>query len=149
MYASLGLTKVQSAEQANLVCDLLGVDGLIVPTVTIYDPYNPPKVGASLQLFSKPGAYQRPNAVDPFTLSRMATPGDTESLTQRPDFEQAVGMFDAANGSVRDRLFDYAKGRNDPVGPLGRKEYLVSMDRYCGFVYHELIEQLIQSPSLK
>ncbi|HEV7299369.1 MAG TPA: hypothetical protein VGN72_08395 [Tepidisphaeraceae bacterium] len=148
LYLSLGLEKVQSTEQAALVCDLLGVEALMVPTITIYDPYNPPKLGASLQLFIKPGAYQRDSAVDPYALSRMATPGELESLEKRPDFEQAVGMFDAANGSVRQRLFYYAAGRNDPVGPLGNKEYLASMERYCGFVYHELIGQLIQSPRL-
>jgi hypothetical protein len=52
-------------------------------------------------------------------------------------------MFDAANGSVRDALHAYAAGRNDPLGPMGAKEYLASMDRYCGFVYHELIGQLV------
>jgi hypothetical protein len=148
LYVNLGIEKVQSEEQAALVCDLLGVDGLVVPTITIYDPYDPPKVGASLQLFIKPGAYARPKTIDPHDLSRMANPGPTESLAQEPDFEQAVGMFDAANGSVRDRLFVYAAGRNDPLGPLGKREYLLSMDRYCGFVYHELIGQLIQSPRL-
>jgi hypothetical protein len=148
LYASLAIDKVQSIDQASLVCDLLGVEALLVPTITIFDPYNPPKMGASVQLFIKPGAYERDATVDPHQLSRMATPGATESLEKRPDFEQAVGMFDAANGSVRERLFFYAAGRNDPVGPLGNKEYLVSMDRYCGFVYHELIGQLIQSPRL-
>ena len=148
LYASLQIQQVQTIDQASLVCDLLGVEALVVPTVTIFDPYDPPKMGASLQLFIKPGAYQRDAAVDPRDLSRSASPGETESLEQQPDFEQAVGMFDAANGSVRERLYFYAAGRNDPVGPLGKKEYLVSMDRYCGFVYHELIGQLIQSPRL-
>jgi len=149
IYASLGLQKVQSVEQATLVCDLLGVEALVVPTITIYDPYNPPKVGAALQVFIKPGSYNRSTSVDPHGLARMASPGQTESLPQNPDFEQTVGMFDAANGTVRERLWSYAAGRNDPMGPLGRKEYLMSMDRYCGFVYHELITALIESPRLK
>ena len=50
----------------------------------------------------------------------------------------------AANGSVREAVLTYAKGRNDPLGPLGSKEYLVNMDRYCGFVYHALITDLIR-----
>jgi hypothetical protein len=29
------------------------------------------------------------------------------------------------------------------MGPLGAKEYFVSMDRYCGFAYHTLIADLI------
>ena len=144
VYASLRIDKVQSAEQAALVCDLLGCDALVVPTVTAYDPYNPPKFGASLQMFRRPESYARPDAVDPRALSRAAAPPPDESLPRDDaEFVQSVGVFDAANGSVREALFAYAQGRNDPAGPLGAKEYLVSMERYCGFVYHELIGDLL------
>jgi hypothetical protein len=54
VYASLKIDKVESERQAYAVCDLLGCDGLIVPTITAYDPYDPPKLGASLQLFARP-----------------------------------------------------------------------------------------------
>lgn len=145
VYASLQIVQAQSAEQALLVCDLLGCDALVVPTVTAYDPYNPPKFGASLQMFRKSGTYVRPAALDPRELSRAATPGETESLPADSGFAQAVGMFDAANGSTRDKLLVYARGRHDPLGPMGEKEYLVSMDRYCGFVYHELTGDLLSS----
>lgn len=150
VYAGLRIEQVQSAEQAALVCDLLGCDALVVPTVTAYDPYNPPKFGASLQMFRKPGAYARPQDIDPRELSRAATPGETDSLPTAAaglgaGFLQSAGVFDAANGSVRDAVLRYAAGRNDPAGPLGAKEYLVSMDRYCGFVYHALTEDLLRS----
>jgi len=145
VYASLGIERVQSAEQAAIVCEMLGCDGLVVPTVTAYDPYNPPKFGASLQLFSGGRAAAAAAGVDPRELTRRAAPAHDEALP-RPGagpFRQAVGMFDAANRAVRDALHWYAMGRNDPLGPMGAKEYLASMDRYCGFVYHELIGRLI------
>jgi hypothetical protein len=53
-------------------------------------------------------------------------------------------MFDAANGSVRAKLLAYAAGRNDPKGAMGPREYLESMDRYCGFVYDMLAEELLK-----
>lgn len=143
-YVGLGIEKVTSAEQAALVCDVLGCDALVVPTVTAYDPYDPPKLGASLQMFRKPGSFARPAGLDVRELSRMATPAPDESLPAKSSFLQAVGMFDAANGSTRDALFRYAAGRNDPLGPLAAREYLVSMDRYCGFVYHQLTEDLVK-----
>ncbi len=152
VYESLKIEKVESPEQANLVCDLLGCDGLIVPTITAYDPYVPPKVGASLQLFTKPRDYARPGQIDPRDLARQATPGNAESLVSQPppgNVIQAVGMFDAANGSVREAVNAYATGRNDPVGPMGAKEYLASIDRYCGFVYHELIVQVVNRAAAK
>lgn len=147
VYQSLRIDRVQSEEQALLVCDLLGCDGLLVPTITAYDPYDPPKLAASLQLFRKPGGYQRPSGVDPRQLARAASPGRNESVPAAP-FVQAVGMFDAANGTVREAVYRYAHGRHDPTGPLGAGEYLASMDRFVGFVYHTLIEDLIASPQL-
>jgi hypothetical protein len=150
VFATLKIDRVSSPEQAAIVCDLLKCDGLIVPTVTIFDTYNPPKLGAALQLFVKPGSFVRAPNVDPRELSRSATPKEMDPMPAAGgDVVQAVGMFDAANGTVRDRLHAYAMGRHDPLGPLGEREYYLSMDRYCGFAYSELLEQLIASPKLK
>ena len=156
VYASLNIDRVQTEEQAAVVCDLLGADGLVVPTITAYDPYVPPKLGASLQLLGKPASWARPASVDPRQLVRQASPGETESLpgarrgggsTAGGGAIQSVGMYDAANGSVREALLTYAAGRSDPLGPMGPKEYVASMDRYCGFVYHELIIGLLNKAS--
>ena len=151
VYASLKLEKVDTAQQAAVVCDLLGCDGLIVPTVTVFDPYAPPKFGCSLQLFGKPHGFAVPDNVDPRDLVRSATPPPQAGLAAAQidtatggAFLQSVGMFDAANGSVRRAVLDYAVGRNDPQSPLGPKEYFVSMDRYCGFAYHALIAELVE-----
>lgn len=144
VYTAMQIGGVQSPEQASVVCDLLAADALLVPTVTAYDPYNPPKLGASLQLFWRSPDYRRPTGVEVRELSRMAAPPSGQSLPAAPpELVQTVGMYDAASGSVREKLAVYADGRNDPVGPLGAKEYLVSMDRFCGFVYHDLVEQLL------
>jgi hypothetical protein len=150
VYVGLHIDRISTPEQAALVCDLLGCDGLLVPTVTIYDPYNPPKFGGSVQLFIKPGSFARTANVDPRELARRATPQQGDPIPGTGgDVVQVVGMFDAANGTVRERLAVYASGRNDPVGPMGQKEYYVKMERYCGFAYSELIEQLIASPKLR
>ena len=154
VYAALKLEKIQSAEQAAVVCDLLGCDGLIVPTVTAFDPYAPPKFGCSLELFGKPKDFAVPQNVDPRDLVRDASPPMTsgmhdaqQALSRGGAFAQSIGMFDAANGSVRQAVLDYAVGRNDPQGPLGPKEYFVNMDRYCGFAYHALLQDLVNKVS--
>jgi hypothetical protein len=144
VFASLRINGVQSEDQAAIVCDLLGCDALVVATVTTFDPYNPPKFGGSVQLFAKPGNFARPASVDPRELSRSASPGGVESLPNQPKFLQAAGVFDATNGSVREALAAYVAGRHEPLGPLGAKEYFVHMDRYAGFVYHTLIEDLLR-----
>jgi hypothetical protein len=141
VFLALKIERVQSLEQAQLVCQLLGADALVVPTITAYDPYNPPKFGGSLQLFQTAGAM--PAGFDPRELSRRARPGANEGLARDPGFVQAVGMFDASNGTTRDRLVQFTHGRHDPMGPMGRREYLLSMDRYAGFAYASLIEDLL------
>ena len=148
VYVSLRIENVQSQEQADLVCQYLGCDALLVPTVTAYDPYNPPKFGVALQLFIKGGAVQT-GEIDPRELARRASPPPNEVLPTNGSFVQVVGMFDAANGTVRQQLMDYAQGRNDPAGPYGANEYLVSMDRYCGFAYWTMINGLLDSPRLR
>jgi hypothetical protein len=144
VYVAMGVENVKSPEQAEQVCQALGADGLVVPTITIYDPYNPPKFGGALQLFrtraSMAMAMQQSGEAVPaaqVNAERGGGGGGGVALFQ------SVGMYDAANGSVRDALRVYAAGRHDPVGPLGAKEYVVSMDRFCGFAYRALAESLL------
>ena len=123
--------------------DQLGCDGLIVASITQFDPYNPPKFGGAIQLFEKPRGFQRPIA-DPHELLRAGSSSAAgEALPGHPDFEQVVGMFDAANGSVRDAVVAYASGRHEPEGPMGVNEYFSNMDRYCGFAYYSLLDSLL------
>jgi hypothetical protein len=143
VYAALHIEKVESPEQAAVVCQQLGCDALVVPTITVYDPYDPPKAGVALQLL-KSAKQTAGTEVDARALVRAAAPTVQQALPVNPPFIQVVGMYDAANGSVRDAVLRYAKGRNDPDGPLKSDEYFVSMDSYCGFVYHTLIAQLIE-----
>ena len=146
VFAALRIEQVQSEEQAAIICNVLGCDALLVPTITAYDPYDPPKMGASLHLFRKTNVLNA--GVDPRELVRRASPKANESTPARSSFVQVVGMFDAANGSTRAAALLYAQGRNDPAGPYGAKGYLIEMDRYSGFVYHSLIEELLLKPAL-
>jgi hypothetical protein len=148
IYLSLRIDKVESTQQADEVCDLLGCDGLIVPTVTRFDPYDPPKLGAALQLFIKSGSFVRQSNIDPHELIHMATPPPGQAIAAPRGILQAVGMFDSADGSTREAVFRFASGRYDPAGPYGPRQYVVSMDGFSGFVYHELLSRLLRSPEL-
>ena len=144
VYASLKIDKVQSEQQAYDICKLLGCDGLVIPTVTAYDPYDPPKFGASLQLFVKPGTFARMPKIDPHQLEEspttMAMPA---KMPEARNMAQVVEMYDASDGTVRDAVKRYAAGRTDPNGPLGESEITLSMDRYCAFGYHQLLGELL------
>jgi hypothetical protein len=148
VFVSLRIDKIQTPEQAALVCDLLGADAVVIPTVTLYDPYNPPKFGASLLLMSRPGAFVKGQNLDTHKLSRSPTTPDGPVVVDA-DTVQATGMFDAANGTTRAMVNEYAEGRHAPAGPMGPNEYFESMDRYCSFVYFTLIDDLLRSPKLR
>ena len=98
-----------------------GMRCMVVPTVTAFDPYNPPKFGAALQLFAQPGTFARSAAVDVRELVRSATPGPNESVPQRRGFVQVGRHVRCGQRIGAHAVFDYAEGRNDPLGPLGQK----------------------------
>jgi hypothetical protein len=155
VYQAMRIDKVQSEQQAMEVCDLLGVDALVVPTITIYDSYNPPKFGGVVQVFASRhggfGAMGGQGAVDPRALAEQATQpsnSDENALPRRNSFLQVADMYDGTNGTVRDKLAEYAAGRFDPKGPMRAKEYLMNMDRFAGFAYHDLIQTLFSRPQM-
>jgi hypothetical protein len=146
VYTALHIEKVQTPEQASAVCDALDCDGLVVPTVTLFDPYDPPKLGATLQLFRH---RRRTDAgeIDPTDLARRAAPPAQVVPGLNPPaggFLQSVGEFDASNGSVLQAVNQYAAGRSDPVGPMGARAYTADMDRFCSFGYHSLLRVLLK-----
>jgi hypothetical protein len=147
VYNAMRIDRIKSEEQAKIVCDLLGADAILIATVTMYDPYNPPKMGVSLTLISR-GDYRVPGTVDPRSLARAAAP-TTRNIDPTQDLMQVVEEFDASNGSVRNRLQNYAAGRNDPESPLGARIYLMEMDRYAQFVYHSLLSDLLRKPGVR
>lgn len=148
VFAALEITQIESPEEATLVCELLGVDGLVVPTVTLYDPYDPPKFGVALQLFLA-GEHQRTQITfDARDLTRTAMGENVdEAAGPPPTFLQASAIFDAREGSTRKALWQYAAGRSDPESATMLKAYLLEMDRFCGFGYHQLVADLLATPS--
>lgn len=145
----LGLTEVGSAADAEMLCRELRCDGIVLTSVTIHDPYNPPKLGASISLY-RVGSAGPAGRLDVTALTRQASvPGGGQAAAagRSSPLVQAVGLYDASNGSTRDALRRYAAGRHDPLGPLGWQEYLLSMDRFSGFVYHDLAEKLLAALS--
>ena len=139
--AGLGIRNIDSRDQAEAVCEALGADALVVPTITAFDPYDPPKMGASLQMFVS--KYRDQNGkLDVRALSRQPTEGPVQSLPKNADFIQAARLFDASAGSTRERIRLFASGRNDPTGPLGEREFYLNMDRYASFVWYELIDEV-------
>lgn len=140
--SGMRLRTIESTEQAWAICDAIGVDALLLPTITAFDPYDPPKFAGSVQMFVRKST-NRSGQIDPRMLSRRATGGEVQPSDRNADFIQVAAMFDAAAGSTRDRVDAYAKGRIDPAGALGTKEFYLNMDRYAAFAWHALLEDAL------
>lgn len=138
-----GLSEITSQDQALALAEKIGADGLIVGTVTAWDPYEPPKIGAAIQLYSRsigPGSA----SLDPQRVSRATTSDQLPGAILPPQpVAQAGGVFDAANGNVRHDLRRYAHGRAPADSPAGWRRYLLSTDLYSEFVSHQLVRQLL------
>jgi hypothetical protein len=139
--AAIEINAIDSTAKVYRLMEVLGVDGLLVGTLSAWDPYEPPKIGLTMQLYSREVAdAQTP---DPRKLTRAATddwlPG--VRATRQP-IATVSHHFDAANGDTLKYLRHYAHGRVPPDSPAGWRRYLLSMDLYAEFVSHEVMRRL-------
>lgn len=139
----LNLHAVNTPAQARSLLSLLGVDGLIVGTVTAYDPYQPPRFGAAIALFTDVEAATA--ALDPIELTRARTeivaPG---ALASDAPTAQASGVFDASHHDTLQHLDAYAAGRSEPASAFGTRIYAVRMDLYTQFAAYRLLNDLLE-----
>jgi hypothetical protein len=140
---SLNMTAIASPDDAQRLIELLGVDALVVGTVTVWDPYPPPSTGMAVQVIEGTRFTQR--TLDPHELQRART-GD-EVIPRHTGggraTAQATGVFDSRNNIVLAQLDDYATGRTEPNEAFGADVYLMNMDLYTKFVSYRLIHDLL------
>lgn len=146
---SLGLKGVSDPGQVRQLAAAMGVDGIIVGTVTAYDPYDPPTIGLSLALYARTeamGSTFGPDPIDPRTLT--AAPTDTITrpgggIGDRPTAVVSANL-NANDHGVLMAVREYAAGRHDPVSALGWRRYTASMDLYTQFAAQHLVAALVE-----
>lgn len=151
----LGLRSVDTPDDAHALIETLGVDALVVGTITAYDPYNPPKMGMSLALFVRPGSLMTAGSVRRESVdSRAIRASATEEGVPFPEWERAPASvasehLDGANHDVQAAVRTYGEGRSSTVSALGWRRYLASMPLYADFVCYRLTERLLESERLR
>ena len=145
-----GLTSVATPQDARNLANALGVDGLIIGTITAYDPYNPPKLGIKLALFASNPGVQAPE-LDPLRLQLSYTEYDRRLATQYLTKPVATlsQHLDGANHEVQMELRRYATGRHNPESALGWKRIMASMDLYTQFASFVAVSRLIDQERLR
>ena len=136
--------EVTTLTEAHALMDMLQVDGLLVGSITAWDPYEPPKIGISVQLYSRRRGKDR--VLDSRQLTAATSGNQLPTVHQEPrPIAQVSDYFDAANGDILRRLQQYAYGRTPTDAPAGWRRYLLDMDLYSEFVSHELMRRLFRS----
>ncbi len=148
--SKIGLTAVSNQGDAKKLLAAMNVDGLVVGNVTAYDPYDPPKIGMSLELYLSDHIF-KPGYADPGHLTRQAT-GD--ELVVRKQHRQPVASIseyvDAGHKRWRDRLKLYALTRGQQADPdVGPTLYRINIDLYSEFVSHVMSQKLMADERLR
>ncbi len=145
--ASKEMPEVRTIEDAMTLMQALKADGLLVGSITAWDPYEPPRIGAQLQLYATRNPYTFSQSdIQTRTLTYAAT---DKLLPGSRRYNQPVASvgnhFDAANGDTEHALKKYAHGRTPADAPAGYRRYLINMNLYAEFVTHELAQRLLDA----
>ncbi len=152
---ALEMPYIDTPAEAVALAQTLGVDAIIVGTITSWDPYDPPVIGMALALFVTPGSVMAtpptepvadPGPPDPVLLQsapRDATlPGS--QWNTRP-ISVVSRVLDGSNHAVQMSCKEFAEGRSPTVSALGWRRYLASMPLYAEFASFRLCADLLDA----
>lgn len=137
---ALKLSSIAGPAQARSLAAALGADGILMGTITAYDPYTP-TIGLSLVLYGRDA--DRAAGVDPSTLSTAST---ERAQARRSDgvLASASEHLDGKNHQVLMDVRSYADGRTRQGNPLGWRRYTASMPLFEEFAANFLVARVVQ-----
>ncbi len=143
---ALGMMSLQNPADARKLALAMGVDGILVGSLTDYEPYTP-ELGLSIALYARPGAMAQGQAHPLDTRTLTARPTDTNpTIWSRGEGPVAVvsDHLDAKNNQVLQDLKAFAQGRMKDTSAMGWKRYTASMDLYSEFAAFHAVDELIK-----
>lgn len=150
---ALEMSEVSSPEHVRRLAQVMGVDGVLVGSISAWDPYNPPAIGLSLALYARSGAMGSldEGALDPKRLSEAATDADflAHSNFESTPVSVASEHLDARNHQTKLFVKEYAQGRSDSPSALDWHIYFASMDLYTRFAAYHTLRQLMENEWLR
>lgn len=148
--AAMGMAQPETPADLDRLARTVGADGVVVGSVTAYDPYQP-TVGIALGLYARPGALERGDGremeIDPRQLREQPTEYDyfgTQRLDGQGPASSVMLVLDGRDHDVKMRVRRYGEGRHETVSSLGWERYLRAMPEYERFVTFEAVGLLLQ-----
>ena len=147
---ALHLTSVDDPAQLRELAREMGVQGVVVGTITSWDPYDPPTLGISLALYDHGLSDDARSGVMLDARRLAAQPTDYTYFARDiyPDTRPASAVsehLDASNHQVLMDVRGYAEGRHDSGTALGWKRYTASMDLYTKFAASHAVARLMDA----
>jgi len=133
VYAGQGVDRVESPAHAREIARRLGADAILVFAVTEYDPYDPPRVAISAQLFAAATTGERR---EPLTEN-----GSSEA-SSRP-LTETQRRFDAAHADVADEIRSFARQRGADGSAYGWRKYVVSQQHFIQYCCSSTVRALL------
>lgn len=128
--AVAGRDQVSSPQQAMEIAELVGADAILVFAVTEYDPFDPPRIGITAQLYG-------------------ATPWHGLGVQAEADetgvrlLAQTQRVFSGANVDVVQEIKGYAALRDADESPFGWRRYVVSQQHFQRYCCYATIRSLL------
>lgn len=140
---AMDIGSIDSPHTARSLARLIGVDGIIVGSITAWDPYNPPILGLTLQLYAAAPAPIADGAIE--NISRAASDTMLQGFgpADWPSSSVAI-VADASDNGVRLDVERFARGRTETNSALNWQRYLVVMDLYTQYVVERLLRELLR-----
>jgi hypothetical protein len=140
--------RIESPAHALEVARILGADAILVFSVTEYDPYDPPVVGISAQLYGR--TRYSVARFNPFQESRRPAPRpDAQFVSPSDPIAQTQRSFNAAHEWVSLEIQRFAELRDAEKRPLGWRQYVADQQAYVRFCCHKTLESLMSSGTPK
>jgi hypothetical protein len=143
--AQQGRDRIQSPAQAVEAMQALGAEAILVFAITEFDPYEPPIVGITAQIYG--GSFDTGIArVDPVQASRAASPVGVHTVAAPNEpVAQSSQVFNAAHEPVVRAVKAFARLRGADESAFGWEKYLVSQEHYLRFCCQATIKELVQT----
>ncbi len=151
----LGLSAITSPADALRVGQALGVDAVLIGSITAWDPYDPLQLGLSVALIGitpAMGGVASTDNVDPRALSAAGSDYTTNGTSWRRPSEPlsvASAHFDGADHEIQIAARAYAEGRFDENTSLSWRRYLRAMPLFTDFAAFALTNRLLDSERIR
>ncbi len=138
-----GMATVGSPEEARALAGVFAAQATVVLAVTEYDPYDPPRMGLAMQMYTT-GTSPSPGGADfdPVGASRSAVPFPVTDDQPRPR-DMISRVFSGRNREVEELAKTYAARRLSDDSPYGWRLFLVNQREFQRLCSYGIIREMM------